>query len=301
MNQFNHSNLAMSDFDSADTIENSFFDADAALQYDEAALQQQHENFLGIRGKKGRAKVQARKLEKAQFKNDLEQVRSGMTIGEVRAQQVQAMQQLNNTAAVTGLQPETVALANVAANAPTVASYVEQQGLIPQQNPAALAMQATQAFVNEVENRQNEGVPDWDTAQDSVIQDYQESWDEADNFFGSILQSVFAAGKALVEKINVKRTAKGKKPLFGGKGWKKIAEKVADNKEVVTDSMNSAEKAFLALTKKEVTEAVRKEKQSAVGAGADALINDQKKQAIKEYLPYALVAAVLIFVIAKHT
>lgn len=317
--QQKHSELA-NNFDSDLSVSNSFFDSDAVnvddtkdesvensfdenySEFDselgsEHFDQDHYENFLGI-GKKNKEKRQEKKAQR--LENRVEKIRnkSIATRGETQARQIESQNDLSKTAADIGTQQSVVALSTVEANKPLIQDYVQQNGQVPQQNNAALAVQATKQYINDVEDKQNNGVPDWDAAQESVIEDYKEEWGEdADNFFGSVLTSVFSAGGALVAKINKNRTDAGKNPLFAGKGWEKIAKKIADNKEVVTDAMTANEKAFIAITKKEIDNA--KKKDTAIAAATGAFVSDQKRQAVKEYLPVALLVLVFVFVIGK--
>lgn len=301
MKELTHYDLAAKDFSDQYDAENSFYDEDS----EGLSLEETADNF-SLRSSERAAARQERKIQRIEKKQDRKDLRADRKFarknrGEIRSDQETAGAELKATSEQTGLPQETVALANVAANQPLVASYVESKGLTPQPNPAALALQATQLFNSDVEAKMQDGVPDYETAFDAVIEDEQDAWgEEADEFFGSVLTSVMAAGKALVNKINDKRKAKGKKPLFGGKGWEKIAKKVADNKEVVTDAMTSAEIAFLALTKKEVAEAKAADAKP-LNAAKNAFVDDQTKQAFKQYAPIAAIVLIAVFIIGKNS
>lgn len=199
------------------------------------------------------------------------------------------------------LEPSTVALQNVQAQQPLINSYVQSQGQVPQPNPAALALQANSLFQSQIEQKQAQGVPDFDVAHDAVISDMQDSWgdEESEEFFGDLFSSIYKAGSALIGKINKKREDKGLKPLFAGKNWQKMAEKMANNETVIEDGLNANERALLALTRKEID--VAKKNDSPVGAAVRAIKADQTRQAIRDYLPYIVIAAVVIYLIGKHT
>lgn len=198
------------------------------------------------------------------------------------------------------------ALQTIQQNLPLVQGYVQQYGpqygqSVPYQNPAQLAMQAGTIYGQQVEDKMFY-VPDQDLAEQSVWADVSEDWgsENADEFFGSLLQSIVNAGKTLIDKINEKRAAKGKRPLFAGKGWQKIAEKYAANKDVVDEALTSAERAFLAVTRNEYAQKSGGGfSATPVGAAGNAFINDQKKQAIMQYLPYAILLIVVVFFIGK--
>lgn len=258
-------------FDNFDEMENSFYD--------------EPDNLFGL-GKKAKRK---RALKKGR--------------AELEYNRQQADIQIQQRAIDQSLQPSTVALQNVQENLPVVQSYVQNAGHVPQQNPAALSLQASNIFADQVAQRQMQGVPDYSTAMNSVIEDQQDSWgEEADEFFGSIISSVFQAGKALVNKINQKREANGKKPLFRGKNWQKLAEKINNNETVITDALSANEKAIIAITQKEIANAKALEGNAKpLIAAKDAFIADQTKQAFMTYLPYILIVLVIVFVAGKKS
>ena len=209
----------------------------------------------------------------------------------------QALVSLDERATQKMLQPETVALENVEANRPLIASYVANAGQVPQRNPAALALQATEVFQNNVQQRQQSGVPDYEAASNAEMESTADEWHEnnADEFFGAIAVSVFKAGSALVKKINQGREANGKKPLFAGKNWQRLAEKYNANSGVVDEALTANERAFLSLTAKE------NQKVTAVGSATDAVIDYQTKEAFKKYLPLIIIILVAVFFIGKKS
>ena len=257
-----------------------FYDKDA-LQYDKDADSMHYEadNLFGL------SRRDKRKKKERNTRATLE-----------RSRQISDLK-LQREAEERNLPPEVVALNNVQQNQPLVASYVSNAGQTPQQNPAALALQATNVLQGQIAYKQSMGVPDYDTAFDAVIQDSQEDWgnEETDEFFGAILTSVFAAGKTLLEKINSNRSSKGKKPLFAGKNWQKLAQKVNDNQSVVNEALTTNERAYLALTVKE------NERQSAMGASMGSFADDQRNQAIRQYLPIALIVLVAVYFLGKKS
>lgn len=239
--------------------------------------QAEADNLFGL-GKKGRRK---RELKKQR--------------GEMQHDRKLAEIELEKRATEKMLRPETVALNDVEDNKPIIQSYVRNAGQVPQRNPAALALQATQVFQNKVSDRQAKGVPDYEQAVEAEMDDTTDQWNEdnGDQFFGAIITSVFKAGNAVVKKINEKREKDDKKPLFAGKNWQKLAQKYKDNEGVVDDALTAAEKAFLALTVKENA------KVSTIEAGKNAIVNYQTEQAIRKYLPWALIALLIAFMLGK--
>ena len=263
-----------------DSSDNSFYDEDADSFDEISDYDSEADNFLGIAiGKKA-------KRRKALKKNraTLEYERQDAAIWNERQ------------AVATGISPAAVAYQQVQANQPLINEYVTRQGEIPQTNPAALALQATNLFQNQVAQKQAY-IPDYNSAHDSVIDDEMQQWDGADEFFGAILTGVFQAGKSLIGAINNKRVANGKKPLFAGKNWQKLAEKVNNNESVINDALTANEMAFLALTKKENAKAYE---QTVLGQTTGAFVNYQQTEALKKYLPYLLIAIVIFLVIRKH-
>lgn len=219
--------------------------------------------------------------------------------GEIQIMQDEAQKNIYKQAEIKAVSPDTIAQNNVAANQPLIASYVANNGIQPQANPAALALQATQVFQDKVEQKQVSGVPEYESAVSSVIDDEREGWEDdeqADNFFGTVMESVFKTGKALVTKINVNRKQAGKPPIFQGKNWQSLAEKIAKNEPVVTDALNASEKAFLALTKKEIDEA---KKQSALSYATGAFGDQQGAAALKQYLPFIIIILIGVFFLGK--
>ena len=262
---FDQVSTHLSNFDQYDEDANSFYEEDA---------------FLGMGKKAKRKRVLKKQRGEAQFARD------------------KAMIALEQRATEKMLQPEVIALQDVIDNKPLIASYVSNAGQVPQKNPAALALQATEVFQNKVEQRQASGVPDYEQASIAEMNDITDDWnnDNGDEFFGAIATSVFKAGNTLVEKINEKRQGNGKKPLFSGKNWKKLAQKYKDNSGVVDEAINANERAFLAMTVKE-----NEKVNSPLIAAKNSIVNYQTQQAIRQYLPWALVVLIIVFFVGKKS
>lgn len=267
-----------------DTQDNSFYDADAeeANSFDEYDTDSfdEPDNLFGIAiGKKARRKKALKK--------------SRATLAYERDD---AAIQNERTAIANNLTPAAVAYQQVQQNAPLINEYVTRQGEVPQTNPAALALQATNLFQNQVAAKQYY-IPDYASAHDSVIDDELQEWDGAENFFGSIISSVFEAGKSLIGAINKKRVNNGKKPLFAGKNWQALANKVNNNQSVINDALTANEMAFLALTKSENQKAYE---QTILGQTTGGFMNYQQTEAIKKYLPFVLIGIIIYFMMKKH-
>ena len=265
-----------------DGEENSFFDEDSeqANNFDEVdSFDDEPDNLFGIAiGKKARRKKALKK--------------SRATLAYERED---AAIQNERQAIANNLTPAAVAYQQVERNVPIISEYVQNQGQIPQTNPAALALQATQLFQNQVAQKQYY-IPDYNSAHDSVIDDEQQNWENADEFFGSIISSVFEAGKGLITAINQKREANGKKPLFAGKNWQALANKVNNNQSVINDALTANEIAFLQLTKSENQKAYE---QTILGKTQGAFMSYQQNEAIKKWLPFVLIGIVGYIVINK--
>jgi ribosomal protein L9 len=193
---------------------------------------------------------------------------------------------------------EAAALNSIENNKESIQKYIEANGHEPQINPALMALQGASIFQSKIAKKQLEGVPEYEAAHDAVIDDEQDEFGEvADEFFGAALASVVKGASEAIKKINAKRAGKGLKPLFRGKNWQKIGEKLEKNKDVLVDAANAQEKAFLAITQKEY--ALAKANESALGAGVGAAKDEYTNQLIKQYLPVVIIVLVIVFFLGK--
>lgn len=258
--------------------ERDFFDYDVS-PYDGAELQS--DNFLGFN--KFAKKIGRKKR---------------LSIGDIKHYRKMAMRNIENRAAAAGVPSEVIALQDVEKNRGVINKYIEMNGQAPQQNPAALALQASNIYQQKISDKQKKGVPDADVAEDAVMMDEQNSdWEEADEFLGGIVSGIFKAGKALINKINKKRKDKGKNELFKGETWQQIGKQIEAGQQPLTDKLNDLERKFLQKTNEELTKA--QNKNSVGSAFVDGTMGAIKKEAIMKYLPWVLIGIVVIVIVAR--
>lgn len=108
---------------------------------------------------------------------------------------------------------------------PEIESYVTAAGLVPAENPAALATQAYLIHNDRIENAmQRYGIIDVEAGENFVLEQDAQSFDDNEqtpfnSFAPALLAVVGAVGKKGVEAINDKRIKNGKKPILSGKFW----------------------------------------------------------------------------------
>jgi len=189
-----------------------------------------------------------------------------------------------------------IALQTVQENLPAVQNYIQANGMQPQSNPAAAALQASQILTQKVEDKM-QTVPDPQIAYESVLQDeqewinqqYEENGEEyPEEFLGGIIASVVAAGKALVDKINKKREEKKKPPILQGAGWQAVGATLTNALPAIEQAANDA----TARRAQPVSE------KSTVGTVVDAVVRDQKRQALNQYMPFIIAGLIIIIIFA---
>jgi hypothetical protein len=140
-----------------------------------------------------------------------------------------ALRTIHRIAAQENKPPEQVAQ-DILTNEPeALPSFIKQAGEAPvSDNQEAMAAQATMIHENNIEQKQAAGVPDYDVAEAAVFEDYEIAADEGevDDFAPALIGSILAAGKNALAKINAKRVKNGKKPLFAGKKFKALQDKI---------------------------------------------------------------------------
>lgn len=186
------------------------------------------------------------------------------------------------------------AINDVKDNKEVIKQYVVEHGQKPEENIANLAAQALLLHEAKIWDKvENYGIPDYEAAENEVLAEEQSREDsgEISNFGGGILGSVFKAGSAALKNINAKRVKNGKKPLLDGEKGKKLQEKIqrfADNEDKA-----AYQKAD---TKKNV-------KDTALKTFVDTLSSDVERKktndAIKKYLPYAIIILIAVFFLGK--
>lgn len=218
------------------------------------------------------------------------------TRAELAAAQRQEINSQLERANAANVSTPAIALQTVQENLPAVQNYIQANGMQPQSNPAAAALQASQILTKKVEDKM-QTVPDPQLAYESVLQDeqdwinqqYEENGEEyPDEFLGGIIASVVAAGKALVNKINKKREEKKKPPILQGAGWQAVGA-------TLTNALPAIEQAANDATARRAQPVAEK---STVGTVVDAVVRDQKRQALNQYMPFIIAGLIIIIIFA---
>lgn len=209
-----------------------------------------------------------------------------------------AMQAVDKIAYKAGVKPEIIALQIVKENIPTINRYILEHGEVPEKNPIALAAQATLLHEGKIWDKiENGGIPDYEAAERQVLaeEQLQEEQGEVSSFVGSILGVVSKAGNAALPKINKKRVAAGKRPLLAGEKGQKLLAKINRHVqlEAYDDAMNTGNDGSGTF------------KGTAGGIFLNELANEVERQktmeAVKKYLPFAIIAIIIIIYIARKT
>lgn len=204
----------------------------------------------------------------------------------------EAIKGFHRMATEQGTQPENIALTVVEEKKPIIQRWVKEHGEKPYDNPAMLAAQATLLHENKIwQKMQKNAIPDYFDAENAVMaeEQHQEDSNYFDDFDGGILGAVLTAGDKALDRINAKRTARGKKPILAGERGKKLREKVKLAPE------------FIELKKGGIATGANSE--SDIAIIKDELINEirrrETKEAVKKYLPLAIIVLVAVFFIGK--
>lgn len=209
-----------------------------------------------------------------------------------------AMQAVDTMAIKAGVKPEIIALQIVKENLDQVRQYVIEHGEKPESDPIALAAQATLLHEQKIWDKiENGGIPDYDSAENEVLAEEQaaENRGEISNFLGSILGVVFKAGTKALDKINAKRVKAGKKPILAGEKGQKLLSKV--NQHIQVEAINDMND-----TGNDGSGAFRK---TDTGIFLNSLANEVESQktmeAVKKYLPFAVIAIIGIIYFARKS
>lgn len=211
---------------------------------------------------------------------------------------IKAMKGVDKLAYVAGVKPEIIALQVIKENIPTINRYVMEHGEVPEKDPIALAAQATLLHENKIWDKvENGGIPNYEDAERQVLAEEQAAEDrgEISSFLGSIMGVVFKAGERALPKINKKRIAAGKKPLLAGEKGKKLFQKI--NRHVQLEAIMDAE------DNTNDGSGVFKNTAAGIylGALSDEVERQKTKEAIQRYLPFIIIAVVLIIYLARKT
>ena len=205
-----------------------------------------------------------------------------------------------------GVPPEVVSLEEVTQYRPQIETYVQRQGYQPMNNPAALAAQALMIHENNIQSKlDGGGVTDYERAEELVYDDAEAMQDligEPDEFIGDIVGRVIRAGKTALDKVNERRRARGKKPILGGKKFQRVANKIAQNEPIITDTLNRADMAAAAILGREVQRSGGGPS-TDVGAAVQGVIQSVKRdeygQAARRFIPVVIIVVVIAFLWGK--
>lgn len=210
-----------------------------------------------------------------------------------------SMKAVDEMALKAGVKPEIIALQIIKENLPTIQQYVIEHGEKPETNPISLAAQATLLHEQKIWDKvENDGIPDYDSAENEVLAEEQaaENRGEISSFLGSILGVVFKAGARALPKINEKRRKAGKKEILAGEKGQRLLNKVNRHVEIeaIYDAQNDAR-----------NNAGSKFKQTDAGIFLSSLSDEVESQktmeAVKKYLPYAIIAIIAIIYFARKS
>lgn len=210
-----------------------------------------------------------------------------------------SMKAVDEIAVKAGVKPEIIALQIIKENLPTIQQYVVEHGEKPEKDPISLAAQATLLHEQKIWDKvENDGIPDYDSAENEVLAEEQaaENRGEVSNFLGSVLGVVFKAGAKALPKINAKRVKAGKRPILAGEKGRRLLDKVNRHVEIeaIYDAENDARKGVGS-----------KFKETDGGIFLSSLSDEVERQktmeAVKKYLPYAIIAIVAIIYFARKS
>lgn len=236
-----------------------------------------------------------------------------------------AMIDIARRAGQTGENSSQIAMGIIDQNRESVENFVRQNGETPKESIEALTAQAAIIHERNVEAKQESGVPDYIVAENAVLQDYalDEFNGDVDNFSPELLGSIFSGAKQAVQKINGKRAESGKPPILTGKKkgalWIKnqAAEKAALTVKtpLIRKPDGNLEKIFTdgdgvnvdgtpiiqqPAGNNKAANTIR-DLQNIINGGIGGARQHETKNAIMQYLPYLLIGAVAIYLIAKKS
>jgi hypothetical protein len=195
----------------------------------------------------------------------------------------QALRSLEKLSNVHGISIPAAALQVVKNRKQEVSDYVAANGVLPAENPAMLATQATLIHEGKIQSKiENSGISNYIEAENAVFQDEFDgsNYDngEFDNFLeGGLLGSILSAGAAGIDAINKKRIKNNKKPILSNKFWTSLKTKVGDKVNVVRDD----EGYQISI---DAPKATATGEQSEIGAGISAAVKNIEKEKKKEFL-----------------
>lgn len=210
---------------------------------------------------------------------------------------VGSMQAVDKMAFKAGVKPEIIALQIVKENIPAINRFVIEHGEIPEKSPIALAAQATVLHEQSIwDALENENLGSYEAAEREILAREQAMEDkgEISNFLGTILGVVFKAGAKALPKINEKRIAAGKKPILAGEKGQRLLQKVNSHMEIeeLYDQRNGKP---LNSNFKNTTGGI------LLNNLAEEVERRKTNDAIKKYLPFAVIAVIVIIFIAKKS
>lgn len=229
-----------------------------------------------------------------------------------------------------GTTPYIIAMRHNERNRADIEDFVRRHGEEPKETIEALTAQAAIIHEQNVEAKQASGVPDYIVAENAVLQDYalKEFNGDPDYFIDpGTLGSIFSGAKNAITNINAKRAENGKPPLLAGKKKKALfykaqeAQKVAQTVPATTQAPPKTGGFKTVVnpnsgnvyvedpedgTQTPVTDgpypANQKTELGQILQGIIGGVREgETKKAMKDYLPYIIGAAVLIFIIARKT
>jgi hypothetical protein len=196
-----------------------------------------------------------------------------------------------------GIPVEAVALQAVKEKLPAVRKYVTAAGLIADENPVNLSIQAAIAHENKIKHKmESQGITDYFVAENAVFNDEADNFDgddEVENFAPALLAVVGTVAGKGIEGINQKREQRGKQPILSGKFWQNLKSKFGNVRAQVGE-----DEVRLRL---QANPNVRQTgEQTELGAGIIAARGELERQAKKDYLrrnlPVVLIVSALVIV-----
>lgn len=210
-----------------------------------------------------------------------------------------SMQAVDAMAIKANVKPEIIALQIIKENLPIVQQYVIEHGEKPEKDPIMLAAQATVLHEQKIWDKiENEGIPDYDSAENEVLAEEQAAEDkgEISNFLGSVLGVVFKAGAKALPKINEKRIKAGKKPILAGEKGQRLFNKI--NQHVQLEAINEAEREYY---KSGESGFAKTDAGIFLGSLATEVERQKTMEAIKKYLPFIIIAIIAIIYFARKS
>lgn len=209
-----------------------------------------------------------------------------------------ALNSIDLIAIKNGTTPANVAIETINGNLDKYRQFVIEHGERPETSPEALAAQVVLLHESKIWDKiENAGIPDYTAAEEQVFAEEEQSEFEGNisNFNGSLLGAAYKAGVAALGKINQKRVAKGKKPILEGEKGKKLLQKIESHiqYEKVLQANEPPKKSNGNFANTTIG--------AAAMAAAESIEKDKTTEAIKKYLPYAIIVLILVFLIGKKS